>query len=104
MARGVLTLPTLLVGVSIGLMLGVMVIERTGRPVTLTQFADPAYIHWLGGLEEGDNHEFSSALFPSEITAMDLGYYRPEVMCARPPCHSYGEIVDRPREPETYEE
>jgi hypothetical protein len=99
-----LTLPALLTAVSLGLLLGVVVIERTGRPVSLV-YGDPAYIRWLSDLEgEGSNHEFSSVVTPSEITEMPLGYYRPEVTCHRAPCAAYGDIGNRPKEPTTYAE
>lgn len=104
LGRRLLSLPALLSAVSLGLLLGVLVIERTGRPVSLV-YGDPAYIRWLSDLEgEGSNHEFSSVVTPSEITEMPLGYYRPEVTCHRAPCEAYGDIGARPREPTTYSE
>lgn len=92
-----------------------VVIERGGRRAVPLEklmatrnapsellYADPAYIKWLGDLEEdsGETHEFSNQLTPSSIVELPLGYYRPEVRCHNAPCEAYTDKA--PREPSNY--
>jgi hypothetical protein len=98
-------LAAILAGVALGALVAVTVLDRSQtKRVSLGQYADPAYIHWLENLETGagSSHEFSNDVTPTSIIELPLGYYRPEVRCHQAPCSNWGEMP--PKEPETYDE
>ncbi|EKX51741.1 hypothetical protein GUITHDRAFT_150793, partial [Guillardia theta CCMP2712] len=80
-----------LAGLALGLCLGVMLLSRTNRRVSLGA-SDPGYIDWVKGMQSPSDPSFTDDLVPAAPVELPINYYYSNARCGRPCCDCYSDL------------